>query len=222
MTISATGRIALPWSVLPRLGALLLVFAILLVLTKAQERPKLQPEAFIRANDRFALELLSTAHEPAPDRNIVLNPLPVSLTFAAILDGTPDPASGEELTSVFHWDYLSTAFTNRFAARMLSARLAKPKAAPIPRRPLSPHDLALGKLMGADRGSPEELWLSLAFLYRGTDSLSPDFIDRVHYRFGFTFRDVDDRSPQAEILKRTGTLISRCQISRRSAGTIFG
>jgi len=48
----------------------------------------------------------------------------------------------------------------------------------------------------------EELWISAAFLYRGPGSLSQDFIDRVKYDYGFTFRAVGEHTPQSDILAK--------------------
>ena len=50
----------------------------------AQESLPSQSDLFQRANDRFAFELLSTAHQEFPNRNIAISPLPISLTFAAL------------------------------------------------------------------------------------------------------------------------------------------
>src|SRR4029077_3134185 len=70
------------------------VLALLLLLLarplSAQELQQAQPAMFLHANDRFGVNLLNIVHEEAPDRNIAIAPLPVSLTFAAVLDGSND------------------------------------------------------------------------------------------------------------------------------------
>jgi len=65
---------------------------------------KSQQDMFLRVNDSFALDLLKKTHEDTPERNIVVAPLPVSLIFAAIWDGTQDVESAKEFRAAFHWD----------------------------------------------------------------------------------------------------------------------
>ena len=156
---------------------------------------KSQPDMFLRANDTFALDLLKKTHEDTPERNIVVAPLPVSLIFAAIWDGTQDVESAKEFRAAFHWDQ---DFATPMGGKMVLTRFAKPKPYPKPRtaRPKPDPDL----LRYLQSGKPEELWLSAAFLYRGEGSLSQDFIDRVTYNFGLPFRAVGERTPQSEIL----------------------
>ena len=162
-----------------------------------QESSEVQPASFLRANDRFAMSLLKAAHEQVKDRNIVIAPLPVSLTFAAILDGTGDAESVDELRTVFHWDKQNGTDV---AGRMLLARFAKPKPYPAPN--VAPRDLNDPILKLLRSRKPEELWLSGAFLYRGEGSLSQDFVDRVNYDFGFQFRAVGEHAQQSAILAK--------------------
>jgi len=137
-------------------------------------------------------------HEQQPDHNIVLAPLPVSLTFAALEDGTSDSESRDELIKTFQWE---KSFSTSTAGRMLLARFEKPKPYPVRRTtlPKNPNDPILKYFRS---GKPEELWLSAAFLYRGEGSLSQEFMDRVKYDFGFTFHAVGERTPQSDILAK--------------------
>lgn len=161
----------------------------------AQVPKQAQPASFLRSNDRFAFDLLRTTHQESPDRNIVLAPLPVSLTFAALLDGSPDWQSTQEIRSTFHWGDASAL---PVTVRMLLARFEKPKPLPQPPPPRDEHEKQIRKLL--QPGMPEESWFSMAFLYRGQNSLSPEFIERVKYRFGVQFRAVDEKAPQSRIL----------------------
>jgi serine protease inhibitor len=156
-----------------------------------------QPDMLVRANDSFALDLLQKAHSEVPDRNIVVAPLPISLTFAALWDGTSDMESAKELVSAFHWD---KDFATPMGGKMLLERFAKPKPYPKPRIPPPKLDPVLLRFLQA--GKPEELWLSAAFIYRGQGSLSQDFIDKVTYDFGIPFRVVGERTPQTEVLAK--------------------
>lgn len=155
---------------------------------------KSQPDMFLHANDSFALDLLMKTHEDAPNHNIVVAPLPVSLIFAALSDGTQDSVSGAEFRAAFNWyQYFATSV----GAKMVLARFAKPKPYLNTRTPGPKPDSLPGYLQS---GKSEELWLSAAFLYRGEGSLSHDFIDRVTYEFGIPFRAVGEHAPQSEIL----------------------
>jgi hypothetical protein len=159
-----------------RWGATILLFTALCTSAIAQESHQVQPASFLHANDKFALNLLMVAHEEEQGRNIVLAPLPVSLTFAALMDGTTDTKSVEELAIAFHWEEPRGIDV---AGRMLLTRFAKPKPRPIPH--IASPSPAAEVLRNYSPGQSEELWLSAAFLYRGEGSLSQDFIDRVNY-----------------------------------------
>jgi serine protease inhibitor len=160
----------------------------------AQEASQAQPGLFLRANDSFASNLLEVAHKECLDRNIVIAPLPISLTFAALLDGTREIDTAKELEAAFHWDQV---FGLRAGAKMVLARFEKPKPRPAshvaPPKGMPPSFLK-------QSGKPEELWLSAAFLYRGAGSLSQDSIDRITYDFGVPFRSVGELTPQSEAL----------------------
>lgn len=158
---------------------------------------KSQPEMFVRANDSFALDLLQKSHGEIPDRNIVVSPLPVSLMFAALWDGTRDIESAKELVPAFHWNQ---DFATPMGGKMLLTRFAKPEPYPKPHTPPPHLDPAFRHFMQA--GKPEELWLSAAFIYRGEGSLSQDFIDKVTYDFGIPFRAVGERTPQGVVLRK--------------------
>jgi hypothetical protein len=171
-----------------------------------QEPSEVQPASFLRANDRFALDLLRLTLEQAQDRNIVLAPLPVSLAFAALWDGTSDIESMKEIVPAFHWD---KTLGVSVAGRMLLTRFEKPKPYPISHTaPPKAVDPAWLKYLRS--GKPEELWISAAFLYRGQGSLSQDFIDRVKHDFGFTFRALGEHTPQSDILAKNWTPHSLC------------
>jgi hypothetical protein len=67
----------------------------------AQETQQAQPAMFLHSNDRFGANLLSLLHEESPDRNIAVAPLPISLAFAALQDGSIDSESRKEIVSTF-------------------------------------------------------------------------------------------------------------------------
>jgi serine protease inhibitor len=164
----------------------------------AQQPPQVQPGSFLSATDRVALELLRAAHERTQDRNVVLAPLPVCLTFAALWDGTADDESSKEIASTFHWE---DVWGVRIASRMLLARFEKPKPQPTSNTPLPKKGDPYWLLFPRSR-KPEEAWISAAFLYRGQGSLSQEFIDRVKHDFGFEFRAVSEHATQTEVVAR--------------------
>jgi hypothetical protein len=118
------------------------------------------------------------------------------LIFAALWDGTRDVESAKEFRAAFHWD---KDFATPMGGKMLLTRFARPKPYPKSHSP-RPKDSTLLRYMQS--GKPEQLWLSAAFLYRGAGSLSQDFIDRVTYDFGLSFRAVGEHTPQSEILAK--------------------
>lgn len=84
---------------------------------------KSQPDMFLHANDSFALDLLMKTHEDAPDHNIVVAPLPVSLIFAALSDGTQDSVSGAEFRAAFNWyQYFATSVGAKMVLAICQAK----------------------------------------------------------------------------------------------------
>jgi serine protease inhibitor len=182
---------------LSRLKSLILVLIVLVCLPlSGQESQVAQPAALLHSNDRFGVRLLSLLHEKTPDRNLAIAPLPVSLAFAALLDGSRNRECQDEIISTFLW---GGTFSRDLAGKMLLARFERPK--PNPNRssipPKSGDGLAPGKWRPR---KPEEMWFSTALLYRGKDSLSPEFMDRAKHYFGFDFREVGEGTPQSTIL----------------------
>jgi serpin B len=176
---------------------LFVLLAVCLFQLNAQEVSQSQPAMFLRANDSFALDLLKRTHDDTPERNIVVAPLPVSLIFAALWDGTKDVESAKEFRAAFHWD---KDFATPMGGKMLLTRFARPKPYPKSHTPRSKLDPSLLRYLQS--GKPEELWVSAAFLYRGEGSMSQDFIDRVTYDFGLPFRAFGEHTPQSEILAK--------------------
>lgn len=160
----------------------------------AQDFSQTQPALFVHSNDKFGMNLLRTVHDEARDSNIVIAPLPVSLTFAAFVDRSVDSKTVNEILSAFQWE---GAHDLSAAGHMLHARFEMPRpqphSAPSKPRKGDPH---------LRSGKREELWLSEAFLYRGEGSLSRGFINRVRHDFGFDFLAVGANTPQSAILAK--------------------
>jgi len=157
---------------------------------------EVQPGLFLRANDRFALDLLKTAHSESPDRNIVIAPLPISLAFGALWIEALD--SSKELEGAFYWDGL---YDQSVAARMILARFTRPKARSSRRPAQAPVRAGKAERLYFESLKREEMWLSLAFLYRGAGSLSPQFIEKAR-DFGLRFRAVGGRDTQSGVVAK--------------------
>lgn len=185
---------------------LLLPLALVFSHSSAQTVSDVQPAAFLRSNDRFAFDVLKTAHTEFRDRNIVIAPLPVSLTFATLLDGIRDFDGIAELRAAFHFDQVATTPT---AAKMILARFEQPYTKlPVASSKLrsspSPTNLAPAKISKSTPplGQPEEVWLSAAFLYRRDSSLSPDFIGKLTRDFRIPAHAVGGRTSKPGIVPR--------------------
>lgn len=165
-------RKAAPW-----IKALALLPFLLALPVASQDFSQTQPAAFLRSNDKFGMNLLSETYKAAPDRNIVIAPLPVSLAFAPLLEASVDAEHKKEIISAFHWQGNGDI---NIAGRMLHARFAEPNPKPT--------------------GYPEGMWISGAFVYRGQGSLAQDFIDRVTSNYGFAFLSVGKTTPEANAL----------------------
>lgn len=163
----------------------------------AQEKPGTEPAAFVRANERFGIALLSAAHRETPDKNVAVAPLPVSISFAALAQGSVDSESTREITSAFQWKDTATL---GLAGRMILARFAKPKPRPPYHAKAGDSASNLWRLLNS--GKSAELWLTGAFLYRGEGSLSQDFIDRVKEDFSLEFKAVGETEAQSKALTR--------------------
>jgi len=162
---------------------------------QAQEKRATEPAAFVRANEKFGMSLLNVTHARDPDKNIALAPLPISLTFAALVDNSGSVRSNEEIVNAFQW---KEAPAVSLAGRMLSARFEKP--IPLFRNRKRPPGMSAELWRMVSSGKREEMWLTGAFLYRGEGSLSEGFIDRVKNDFGFKFRAVSEAAAQSKVL----------------------
>ena len=174
--------------------------------SQCQEKVYLQaqPTMFLSANDQFGFELLKATNEEFGNRNVVISPLPVSLAFAALRDGGVDNESFQQIVRTFHWvegagDQTRYQPDVPLAAGMLLRRFEKPKPRPLPAKiPVGMTGAVLHTLLS---GNPEEVWLSVAVLYRTAGALSPDFINRVRGDTGIPFRIVGDKASQSAALK---------------------
>ena len=64
----------------------------------------LEPTTFLQSNDRFAFDLPEVSHVSGKEANVVLAPLPVSLSFAALWSNGSTAQGSKELMAAFHWE----------------------------------------------------------------------------------------------------------------------
>ncbi len=90
-----------------RIALFQLVKVILLVLipvlSTAQQDAGMGLPALIRGDERFGADLLLRVHSTTPARNVVVSPLSLTLTFAALQTGMGYGPASEEIGSVFGW-----------------------------------------------------------------------------------------------------------------------
>ena len=101
----------------------LIVAVVLLVpvisVTRAQDTPVPQLANLIRANETFGRRLLAELHAGALEKNVVISPIGVSISFAPISYASYDNETLREIDKVFGWERTSDI---ALSSRMLLAR----------------------------------------------------------------------------------------------------
>src|SRR5215469_1539546 len=105
-------------------GALLLVYELCAVAAAAQEQAGNPLQVLLQANDRFGMRLLAQAHSEAPDNNLVLAPLPLTILFGAIHTSSRRQEAVHEFDQVFGWGEFPDI---RIPTRMILAVMDKPR-----------------------------------------------------------------------------------------------
>ncbi len=176
-----------------RIIILRLVFALLLAFGSeaiAQEIPGHALFNAINSNEAFGRKLLREVHSANPDQNVALAPLPIHVAFAAIERNSASYSSSEEIDNAFS---LASRFSDTIP--MLLVRFQKPRSVSAAKSPLP--------FSGLLRSSPEELWMSTAFLYRGQNAISQNFIEDSKKDFGLQFHSVDRHASGKKIVARS-------------------
>ena len=90
----------------------------------AQENAGKGLSALIQGNERFGRALLQQVHSRLPDRNVVISPISLTLSFAALGNHAYyDEKFGQEIGNVFGW---GTRLSLSVPARQLLAAFEKP------------------------------------------------------------------------------------------------
>jgi hypothetical protein len=144
----------------------------------AQSGPGQGFSNFIDANEKFGRKLLRQTHSSAPGQNVAVSPLPVSFAFALLKSASYDEVTLDEIQRIFGWTHLQNL---AYPSRMLLAIFQRP----LPRlAPAHPQDRFL------NLESPESLWMSSTFTYRGKGTLAEMFAARGKRDYGVEFRSV--------------------------------
>jgi serine protease inhibitor len=189
-------------------AALTYVFVASAVTARAQ--PEIAPylSQLVHANEHFGRLLLERLHRDAPQHNVVVSPISLTITFAAIHQGCWNTPCGKEIGDAFGWGpypYLTVP------TRMLLAAFEgpePPKTVAVPKATLPP----------AYTATPEEAWIHNAVLFRNKDSktgvvLAPfadEFVASATKYFGMKFVDTGKYGPTAPDLRAV----------RKSVGTL--
>lgn len=158
--------------------------------TAGQGLPKL-----IRGNEWFGRRLLQQVHSRAPERNVVISPLSLTVAFAAIRANSENERTREEIDGVFGW----TDVPLSYPTRMLLAAFEMPEPRPCRRNTRSAEASIFCRAF-------EGTWITNTFLYRSTlkikDPISHDFARLGAKFFGFKFVNTGYTRPTADDLRR--------------------
>ena len=99
--------------------ALVLLLTLVPGMARAQDTPVQQLTNLIRANETFGRRLLAELHASALEKNVVVSPLGVSISFAPIRYASFDIATLRQIDRVFGWDRISYL---DLSSKMLLAR----------------------------------------------------------------------------------------------------
>ena len=149
-------------------------------MSAAQTEPGQALPNLVQGNERFAVRLLRQVHSAAPQRNVAISPVSLSLMFAALQRGTHSESAHKEINAAFGWGeypYLE------IPARMLLAAFEEPGH---PLRRTGPARKSARDSAG-DSYVPSAAWISNVFLYSGTGTISPDFVKMGEKYFGLKF-----------------------------------
>jgi serine protease inhibitor len=171
---------------------IVLLIAIAATTLLAQQPPGQEFAGFVNANEVFGRTLLFQVHSSALGQNVAVSPLPVSFAFALLREASNDGTSLDQIQRAFQWNSLTNL---RSPSRMLVALFQAPAPAPIV-RPRSRGEAMMLALL--DHRSPEELWISSTFAYRGKNMISRLF-QNSERDFGAQFKALPPRVSPHEV-----------------------
>jgi len=181
--------------------AISVLFSIFITSAAAQQSPGDPLRVLLQANDKFGARLLQQAHSEAPDKNLVVAPLSLTILLGAIQTYSVSDKTRQEFDQLFGWGEYPDI---RIQSRMILAALDdKPRPTP--------------KFRGIpEQVEPETLWIENRLLYRspktGLPLLDPRFVASAPTNFGLQLVSTGDKNPSATDLigrrERVGSLPS--------------
>ncbi|HEX7728232.1 MAG TPA: serpin family protein [Terracidiphilus sp.] len=143
----------------------------------------------------FGARLLAQVHSEAPDKNVVIAPLSLTVLLGAIQSSSSRDEAREEFGRAFGWGAYPDL---RFPARMVLAVMEKPKQ-PIPAKARP------GLMWDGQTYEPESLWMENRLLYRspkaGRGLLDPRFMESASSNFGLQLVSTGERLPSESDLR---------------------
>lgn len=171
-----------------------LVFLIPVLLSAQQDAGTGLPN-LIRSNERFGANLLLHVHSTQPEHNVVVSPLSLTITFAALQSGLNYFQGAQEIRNAFGWD---ESVRLDVPARMLLAAFDKPEAF---KRPTGKISLKNPSFLARPQ---EGAWIKNILLYRALpnkEPISPRFMSMAQKYYGITFRTTGSEHPTGASLK---------------------
>jgi len=164
----------------------------------AQEKPGGGMHVLLQANDRFGIRLLQQAHSEAPERNLVVAPLSLTILLGAIQTHIESEEAMKEFDHVFGWgEYPNIRIQSRM---MLAAMDDRPR--PTPRWHGIPEQV-----------EPETLWIENRLLYRSPKSglplLDTRFAQSATRDFGLQLVNTGDKNPSEADLQSSREQVGR-------------
>ena len=159
----------------------------------AQENAGRGLPELIRANEQFGRSLLRQIHSGAPDRNVVVSPISLTVLFAALRQHAgSDETFGKEIDKAFSWE---PGLSLDVPARQLLAAFEEP----IKTQPCRPSSLECLEHV------PQGAWITNTFLYRAPESKNPideGFSLDLERNFKFKFVNTGPSAPTVQDLQR--------------------
>ncbi len=164
----------------------------------------------IRANEQFGRSLLQQVHAGAPDRNVVVSPISLTVLFAALKQHAgSDEIFGKEIEKTFRWE---PGLPLSVSAHQLLAGFEEPAKT----KPCPPSSLQCLERV------PQGAWVTNTFLYRSPRSKSPideSFALDLEKNFKFKFVNTGSAAPTMKDLQRPRKHIGSLPDLSSKAGT---
>lgn len=147
---------------------------------------------YIDSNEQFGTKYLLQVPQFAPDRNLAVAPISISMSFAALRDSIFINRSLEELQEVFCWKgQQDLAWPNQMLMAHFHGR-------PEKRAPATLKGKAKWPTMVLNY-SPDEMWVTNEFLHRKGVVPTQRFVDEARDFFGVSFREIGEAREKAAV-----------------------